>query len=89
MSKSCQKVVKKFSKVVKKLSTNCQKSCQKVVKKLSKNVKKLSKLQKFDPTFVPPDPSWSLVDQWPTVQQSQDKYQKLQKIRKRTVNVQK
>jgi IS4 transposase len=58
-----KKVVKKFSDV--------SKSCQKVVKKLSKVVKKvvkkLSKLQKFDPTFVPPEPSWSLVDQGPTV----------------------
>jgi hypothetical protein len=35
MSKSCQKVVKKLSKVVKKLS----KSCQKVVKKLSQKIK--------------------------------------------------
>jgi hypothetical protein len=42
MSKSCQKVVKKLSKVVKNLS----KSCQKVVKKLSKIVKRCQKVVK-------------------------------------------
>jgi hypothetical protein len=31
------------------------KKCQKVVKVV----------KKFDPTFVPPEPSWSLVDQLP------------------------
>jgi hypothetical protein len=40
-------------------------------------MKKTTKIQKkFDPSFVSPEPSWSLVYQWPTVQQSQDKYQK-------------
>jgi hypothetical protein len=43
LSKSSQKAVNKLSKVVKKLSQSCQKVF-KVVKK-------------FDPTFVPPEPS--------------------------------
>jgi hypothetical protein len=64
LSISSKKAVKKLSKIDKKLS------CQKVVKKLSKNcqknVKKVVKVVKeFDPTFVLPEPSWSLVDQRP------------------------
>jgi hypothetical protein len=39
LSLSCQKVVKKCQKIVKKYS----KSCQKVVKKLSKSCKKINK----------------------------------------------
>jgi hypothetical protein len=37
------------------------KKCQKVVKVV----------KKFDPTFVPPEPSWSLVDQRPENDQGQ------------------
>jgi hypothetical protein len=61
LSKSCQKAVKKLLKVVKKLSKSCQK-CQIVVNKCQKVFKVV---KKFDPTFVPPEPSWSLVDQRP------------------------
>jgi hypothetical protein len=51
MSKSCQKVVKKFSKKCQKLSKSCQKvakklskSCQKGCQKVAKVVKKLSRI---------------------------------------------